>query len=414
MYQIEAVCISSVCGSFVPVDENLRPLRRAIMYGIDRRAINEIECLNKLFGEEYLIRKLGSKFTTHSLIPKFLWLKNNEPDIYTKTCYFVESSNYVTSKLTGETAWDFPTASGCQLLDLHTMAYPLEMMDLIGIDLSKLPKLLWPSQVLSTVSRKASEITGLKIGTKVFVGACDVNMESMSCGATKPGDLMITFGSTTSILLNTRNLVFREGFVSGVSLEPGIYRLGGATSSGARFIQAMKKLFRPSRKRARGMETVPRLPTGIIILPYLDGARCPYHDPHAVGVLFGLRSDTTPEDLESAFLEALAVEVAVIIGRISDLIPHDRPIHVTGGLSKIPLLMKLLASVTGKALQVHSDVDASLGGALMTISNTLMTDLVCYNQDGHLVYPDLELLSKYAYYVKEYDFLCRTLFMKDR
>ncbi|WP_448523951.1 FGGY family carbohydrate kinase [Pseudothermotoga sp.] len=414
LYQIEAVCISSVCGSFVPVDENLRPLRRAIMYGIDRRAINEVEYLNRAFDEKYLIHRLGSKFTTHSLIPKFLWLRNNEPDIYTKTRYFVESSNYITSKLTGETAWDFPTVSGCQLLDLPTMAYPSEMLDQIGIDPSKLPKLLWPSQVLSTVSRKASEITGLKRGTKVFVGACDINMESMSCGATKPGDLLITLGSTTSILLNTGNLVFREGFVSGVSLEVGVYRLGGATSSGARFIQAMKKLFRPSRKKARGMETVPKLPTGIIILPYLDGARCPYHDPHAVGVLYGLRSDTTLEDLENAFLEALAVEVAVIIGRISDLVPHNRPIHVTGGLSKIPSLVKLLASVTGKALQVHSNVDASLGAALMTIDNTLLTDLKCYKDDGHLVYPDLELSNKYSYYIKEYDLLYRTLFMKDR
>ncbi|MBN2220433.1 MAG: hypothetical protein JW697_09175, partial [Kosmotogaceae bacterium] len=62
--KIEALCISSVCGTFVPVDNELRPLYNAILYGIDTRATDQIERLNSSFGKEYLKNHLGGEFTT--------------------------------------------------------------------------------------------------------------------------------------------------------------------------------------------------------------------------------------------------------------------------------------------------------------------------------------------------------------
>lgn len=405
--QIETICVSSVCGSFVPLGDNLQPLYRAILYGIDIRAAEEARQLNRFFGEEYLSRRLGSNFTTHSLIPKFLWLKNNMPDVYEKTRYFVESSNYITSKLTGEVAWDFPTSSGCQLLCLQTMTYPMDILDQIGLDGSKLPKLLWPKEILSTVSKKASQITGLREGTRVLVGACDINMEAVSCGAVKTSDMVIVLGSTTSVLLNTDVLTFRKGFTSGVSLEPNSYRLGGATSSGARFVKVMEKLLRPWRRNAR---TSYRLPTGLIMLPYLDGARCPYHNPEAVGVIYGLRSNVNIQDLYIALYESLAIEIAVLVRKISDLIPDQGIIHVTGGLSKNELLTKLLASVLGKTLHIHNDIDASFGAALLAASCGLGEDCLLPGRDPHLVYPDSSLTKEYASIVEKYELIYEALF----
>src|SRR6056297_2971775 len=106
---IKSICVSSMCGTFVPVDVNLKPVHHAILYGIDTRAVKQIERLNTKYGKSYLTEHIGGLFNTHSIIPKVIWLKENKAEVYKNTAYFVESNNYVSSKLTGITAWDYPT-----------------------------------------------------------------------------------------------------------------------------------------------------------------------------------------------------------------------------------------------------------------------------------------------------------------
>ena len=162
LQDIHSICISSVCGSFIPVDEQLNPLYNAILYGIDSRAIKQIDRLNKMYDKKYLIDLLGGVFTTHSLLPKFLWLKENKPEVWERTSLFLESSNFITSWLTKNTAWDFPTASGAGLINLQEINYASEIFKSCGFDESKLPALKWPLEILGEVSYEASKQTGLK------------------------------------------------------------------------------------------------------------------------------------------------------------------------------------------------------------------------------------------------------------
>ncbi|MEM2507693.1 MAG: FGGY family carbohydrate kinase [Nitrososphaeria archaeon] len=403
--EIKAVCISSVCGSFVPVDEFLKPTYNAILYGIDTRAAEIVNRLNKLFDYEYLISTLGSRFTTHSVIPKFLWLKEKMPNVYKKTTYFVESTNYITSKLTGVVTWDLPTASGCQLVDLVNLDYPTKIIETVGLDSNKLPKLGWPTQVLGTVSKTAARLTGLKEGTKVMIGTCDIYAEAVGCGVVNPGDLLLVLGSTTSIFLHTDSLVFVEGFSTGVSLWPGLYKLGGATSSGARFVEALQKLLRPLRGKIVSTHT--NLPTGLIILPYLDGARCPYHNPSAVGVIYGLKSDTKLEDFHVALLESLAIEIAVAITRLANCAPYNSPVHVTGGLSNIEFVTHLLANVLDDVIVVHHGIDASVGDAVIAaiFSSTIERPFIGVNHFTTTVLPEKDIANKYRPLIKKYDLI---------
>lgn len=401
--KIESICVSSVCGTFVPVNEKLEPVYNAILYGIDTRAMEQVKRLNELFGESCLIHKLGSKFTTHSVIPKILWLKENLPEVYASARYFLQSTNFITSRLTSRVAWDVPTASGCQLIDLQTVSYCTDLFDHIGLDPQKLPILMWPYQELGKVSKSASRITGLNEGTRVFVGACDINMDAIACGAISPGDLVLVFGSTTSFLLTIDKLLFREGFSTSISVIPNTYKLGGATSSGARFINLMKRLLRPVRKTLNGVN----IPTGLIILPYLDGARCPYHDPNAVGVIYGLRSDCDLKTLHVGLIEALAIEAGVIVNRLADLIPEGKAIHVTGGLTKDLLLISLLASTLNRPIAVHHDTDASYGCALLALrmSKNSEGSVSSVKTHSEVVYPDGTLASKYAELIKKYELI---------
>lgn len=406
--EIVALSISSVCGSFVPVNENFEPTYNAILYGLDTRSAGYVELLNNLFGNEYLISRLGSIFTTHSVIPKLLWLKERVPNVYRTTRYFLESANYITAKLTGEVAWDYPTANGCQLLDIEKLDYPNDMLNRLALDIEKLPNLKWPLDVLGYVSERGAEATGLKPGTKVMVGSCDVYAEAISCGVEEPGELVVVAGSTVSVLLHTRSLVFVEGFSSGVSYKQGLFRVGGATSSGGKFIEHFQKLIKVPKNVKKSIKKM-SLPTGLIILPYLDGARCPYHNPRAVSVIYGLKSNTRIEDLYIALRECLALEIGVIVEKLKVYIPNEKPVHITGGLSNDQLFCRLLADVLGRKVIVHRDVDASFGDALiargMLLKNTLDNSRLCQS----IILPNQDVVHKYRVLIQHYDQLYKAL-----
>lgn len=412
--EINSICLSSVCGSFVPVNNNFDPLYNAILYGIDKRSASLVSKLNDCFGENYLTNELGSSFTTHSVLPKILWLKENTEDIYEDTEFFVESVNFITGKLTGKAAWDLPTAAGCQLISLHELNYPDEILKSMGIDIDKLPNLIWPLQPLGVVTEKAAKETGLKKGTIVLAGACDINAEAVSCGAINPGDLLVVLGSTVSILLTLETLNFKKGFVSGVSVIPGQYRLGGATSSGGRFVNHASQLLRSPPKSF--LHELNLSPTGIVILPYLDGARCPFHNPNAIGVIYGISSNISSKDLYVAIRESIGFELAVILKKLEEHLKQSRTIYVTGGLSKDDVLLQIISNITGMTLRVYLDTDASFGDALMAMSTHFPLEEIlkikhssAQEQTNKIILPDRNFHNMYTHLVEKFEMLYETL-----
>ena len=405
--RIKALCISSVCGTFVPVDNELRPLYNAILYGIDTRATDQIERLNSSFGKEYLKNHLGGEFTTHSVIPKTLWLKENRQEIYEKTFRFVESNNFVSGRLTGKTAWDFPTAAGTRLLDFETQGLPREIIRKAGLDESKFPGLSWPLSIVGSVKASSSRETGLKEGIPVVAGACDINGEAMACGGINPGDLVVVFGSTTSTLFTTKGFHILDGFAPGVSILEGTFRLGAATSYGGRFVGWIKDLLQSeiTGEKDEG-------PTGIIILPYIDGARAPYDNPSARGVIFGLQKTDDRNKIFKASLESLGYEIDLLIRKLETVSNVPNNIHVLGGMAASRLLLQIVANITGRELHVHGDIDASYGDAIMAMTaDHDYSDIAKFDsvkeQRGKAIRisPDPELHTKYRVFSQKYETL---------
>ncbi|MDR1650066.1 MAG: hypothetical protein LBR71_07375 [Synergistaceae bacterium] len=351
--EIRALCVSSVCGSFVPVDAHMAPLHNAILYGIDRRSAEIADELNAVWGNEFLQRKLGGFFTTHSIFPKVLWLKRNRPEIYRKTVHFVSSFNFVAARLTGAPSWDYPTAFGALMLDAESLDYPQWFLDPEGLEEEKFPPLGSGLELLGTLTSEAAEETGLDPSTRVMRGACDINTEAMAADAVRPGSAIAVFGSTLSLLLNTDQPVQAEGFVPGVSLLPNVWRIGAATSSGARTIDWSKQF---------AQAAPPASPTGILFIPYLDGARSPFNAPRATGTLLGLKSSHGPEDIAQAVLESLGYELALLIEMMDEVHPFPETLEITGGLSRLTPLMQTVSDITGRVLRVHAE-DASYGSA---------------------------------------------------
>ncbi|MDR3230938.1 MAG: hypothetical protein LBT65_05830 [Synergistaceae bacterium] len=397
---LRALCVSSVCGSFVPVDGAFRPVHNAILYGIDRRSESLVRDLNARYGEAFLKRRLGNAFSTHSVLPKILWLKKSRPDVYARTAHFVSSLNFITARLTGVPRWDVPTAHGALMLDGETEAAPQWFLEDHGIADGKIPPAAPAILPLGTVSRSAAAETGIPEGTPVMNGACDVNAEAMAVNAVMPGTAVAVFGSTLSIMLNTDAPHSLDGFMSGRSLFPEVWRIGAATASGGRTLDW---------GRALGAFSEAREPTGIYFIPYLDGARSPFTNPSATGAFLGLTSAHSPSDMARAVWESLGYELAMIISKMESAAPFPDVLETSGGLSNVPELMRLIADITGRTLRPHPDVDASQGDAFIAMMSEIPYDRLPFSgQELPLIRPD-ERAGHYAKHRARFQSLCEML-----
>ncbi len=356
---VAGVCVSSVCATFVPVDENFSPLCNAVLYGIDRRAAAIADELNERYGRDFLVERLGGLFSTQSVLPKLIWFSRERPDIYEKAAAFIPSFDAVSSRLTGRCAWDEPTAFGALMLEMATLDYPAWLLDHYSIGREKLPPVKNGLSVLGPLTGDGAAATGFREGIPVMTGTGDVNAEAMSAGAIDAGTAVFVLGSTTSMMVYGAEPMRLPGYMPGVSLRANTWRLGAASSCGGLFLNWAAERF--------GGAHVPEKPTGIFFLPYLDGARSPFNNPGARGGIFGLKSSHGAADIAAAACETIGYDVALLIDRAEAACPFPGELHLTGGLCRRRDLVRLIADITGRTMLVHSRCDASFGSALIAL-----------------------------------------------
>ncbi|MEG1525726.1 MAG: FGGY family carbohydrate kinase [Clostridia bacterium] len=222
---ITAVGCSALSADVVPVDRHCVPLRKAILYGIDARAVNEMDYLTEYCGSERMRQLFGGRpLCSSDCIPKILWIKNNEPEIHEKAYKFLMASSYIAAKLTGEYVIDRYLAVSsfgpCYRGDLSIdVALTQEMY----CRADQLAEGRETSDVVGRVTRKAADETGLAEGTPVVTGTDDSGAEAISTGVLQPGDLMIQLASTCYIIYCSDRMVYDERIWSEDYLIPGTF-----------------------------------------------------------------------------------------------------------------------------------------------------------------------------------------------
>src|SRR5918997_4777082 len=184
--KIAAVCPSGIGACLLPADREGRPLRPAILYGIDTRAEKEIEELTDRYGEEEILARCGSPLSSQAVGPKLLWLRRNEPEVWQKTEKLFMASSFIVHRLTGEYVLDHHSASQCDpLYDVRENCWIEEWAEEIAPGLP-LPRLLWPAEVAGEVTLEAAETTGIPAGTPVAGGTIDAWSEGVGVGVQNP------------------------------------------------------------------------------------------------------------------------------------------------------------------------------------------------------------------------------------
>jgi xylulokinase len=364
---LAGMCVSGVGPCLVLCDDEIRPLRPAILYGVDTRATAEIALLTEEFGESNILEQAGTLLSSQAVGPKLEWVRRNEPDVFDRATGWYGSNSYIAAKLTGEYVMDHHTASQCDpLYAMRSFDWNQAWAQRICRHLP-LPRLVWPSDVVGAVTAAASEATGVPAGTPVAAGTVDAYSEAFSVGVRQPGDQMLMYGSTMFLVQVIDEYYSDPTLWTTAGVDPRSMALAAGTSTAGSLISWLQTVtggasFDDLMAEA---QAVPPGSEGLLMLPYLAGERTPVFDPQARGVMAGLTLRHGRGHLFRAAYEGISFGIRQILERLDDAHAGLRTVAVGGGL-RSPIWAQAVSDITGRPQLVpEQGVGASYGDALL-------------------------------------------------
>ena len=375
---IAGIGASAIGPCCLPVDRNLQPLRKAILYGVDVRAEKQIARLNREMGVDHILEKYGNPITSQSIGPKILWIKENEPEVYAAADKFLTASSYLAAKLTGNCC-----------IDRYTAAYFTPMYDLVANDWDyanlatfcrpdQLAECRWADEIAGTVTERAAAETGLAAGTPVVVGTADAAADAVGVGVFNPGDMLLMFGSSVFIIHIVPKLTTDKRFWAGPYLFKDTYMVASGMSTTGTLTRWFRDRFARDlverQEKGEGdayallaeeIRDIPPGSDGLIVLPYFSGERTPINDPLAKGMFFGLGLHHTRGHLFQACLEGVGYGVAQHFRGYAEIGMETKKVVAVGGGTKNGKWMRIVADICGRELLLGGVFGASFGDALL-------------------------------------------------
>jgi xylulokinase len=308
--QVAAVGCSGIGPCLLPVDSENRPLRNAILYGVDTRATAQIAEQEARYGTDAVLARCGSPLSTQAIGPKLAWLRSQEPEGYARTRRWFMASSYLAFRLTGEYVLDHHSASqSVPLYDNRERRWIEEWCSDIAPGL-EWPRLVWPADVAGTVTPAAARETGLPEGIPVVAGTVDAWSEAVSIGASAPGDVMVMYG-TTMFLIDVVDAPVGTPLLWGTAgVFEGTYSLAAGMATSGAITEWLTEVTRTGYPELLELaEQAGVGAEGLLMLPYFAGERTPLFDPEARGALLGLTTRHGRGHLYRAALEATAFGV---------------------------------------------------------------------------------------------------------
>jgi len=363
---IVGVGISGIGPCVVPCDADDRPLRPAILYGIDTRAEAEVRELTEQLGANEIMRQGGSALSSQALGPKLAWLARHEPEIWSATRRWHMASSFVVARLTGAWVLDRHSASQCDpIYQLGAEDWNHAWAEIVAPGLP-LPPLAWSGEVVGEVHHKAASATGIPAGTPVIAGTIDAWAEAISVGVRRTGDLMLMYGSTMFFVLVADEPRHDASVWTTAGVDPGSLTLaGGMATSGSLTAWLRDLVGGPSFDDLVGeAAAVGPGADGLLVLPYFAGERTPLPDPRARGTITGLTLRHRRGHLYRAVLEGIACGVRHNLETLAGE-AAVRPVAVGGG-TKGELWAQIVSDVTGRSQELPAEtVGACYGDALL-------------------------------------------------
>lgn len=368
--EIIAISLTSQRSSMIALDSEYNPLRKAIMWQ-DRRTLPI--CSNLSPYENYIYERTGLKLSPVFLGSKIAWLKQNEKDIYMKASKIVTIADYLMYTMTNNLKTDYTYGSRTLLMNLHTLKWDVDLLNLFDIDEDKLCDLSEQGSILGYVIDSFSKITGLKTGIPVISAGGDQQCSAVGNGVINEGDTQVTTGTGSFIITSSDKAHIDKvnKVICSVSAIPNKYILESSILTSGTIYNWFNKNFYCNDETVKynydkiNLDAENSKPgsNGVILLPHFQGSGSPYWNPNATGLFHGVSLGTKRGDFPRSILEGIAAEISENLDRLRSYVGAMSVINISGGLTKNSLFNQIQADMYGEAVILPADSETTALGA---------------------------------------------------
>ncbi|MCI8326987.1 MAG: carbohydrate kinase [Lachnospiraceae bacterium] len=382
--EILGLGLSTQGGVIGPADKNGEILGNFIGWQ-DTRCTETKPDINYIYPMDQYYEKEGWSIRG-SMHPfrTYIWLKENDPEFFEQASRWMTNQEYFLRKF-GVDGFYTDASSACRegLADTNNFKYSEELLNTLGIDVSKKGEIVCHGTVVGHVNEMVAERTGLAVGTPVCVAALDQDCSTFGAGLLRNGDVCVVMGTLGACYVASdkgiRDKQERLIVKSHTYFEKGpntftIEAMSTTSASALRWYRDQISTFEKAyasmtdenaydliTKQAEKSEAGAR---GVTFLPYMTGATA-RQNSEARGTFTGIRLDTKQADLSRAVLEGISYEMLDIIRIIEQSGVEINTIRLVGGPVKSPFWCQVQADIYQRPVIVlQAPETGCLGAAL--------------------------------------------------
>jgi xylulokinase len=416
---IRAAAVTGLGADAVPLDEQGEPVYPFINWLCTRTA-PQFDWWLETVGLEKTFQVSGWQPFVWSTVLRFIWLKENEPDIARRIHKWLIVEDYVNYQLTGKYSTDYTDASPTLLFDQRTLTWSNELLQTAGIERSLLPDPQSSGSYIGEVTSEAASKTDLIPGTPIFQGGHDYLIGALAAGAIQPGVFLDVTGTWELVITPIASPQWKpEIREMGLTIEShavqDLYCLWGGGTAANMLEWYKDQIGIEARQRAeQGQGNVwinlieeassaPPGAGGIFFLPHFNGTACPNLDPNSLGAFLGLNDTTTRGDLVRAVIEGLDYGFFDMLQAVERGAGQKaEKITANGGAVRNEFWMQNKADVCGRIIETPELEEATALGAAMLagtgvgLYKDLKEAVSRVYKPGKIFEPNPKLTSLYA------------------
>jgi xylulokinase len=377
------ICAVSFSGQMMGclcLDKRGTPLYNSIIWA-DMRAQKEEKALVEKVGAREFFHISGHRPGASYSLAKYLWLRENAPDVYKNTYKILQAKDYMVYKLTGRFYTDYSDATGTNAFDISSFDWSDKVLDAVKVPREVFPDAVESTKVVGEVTEEAAALCGLKKGTPVVMGAGDGGCGALGAGCVESDMTYCCMGTSAWIAHVSDRVILDDEMklVNWAHAVPGLISTNGTMQcAGTSYTWMKEHLCAEERFLAeqngesvytyidKSIEKAAPGCNGLYYVPYLCGERCPRWDAYAKGGFYGLKIENTHDDMVRSIIEGIGYNMRLILDIMKGY-ADIRDISIMGGLVKSKVNLKIFADIFGKTLNTlnYFDEATSVGAAVL-------------------------------------------------
>jgi xylulokinase len=366
---IEGISFSGQMHGLVLLDGDHRPVRRAILWN-DTRTTEQCRAIERKLGETLLSVTRNPALEGFTL-PKILWVREHEPELFARAVTFVLPKDYVRLRLTGALHMDLSDAAGTLMLDVAGRRWSSEVLEAFGLPASFCPPLIEAGGEVGTLTAEVAAATGLSAATRVFAGGADNACGAIGAGILSEGLTLCSIGTSGVILTyeNDPNSDYRGKVHFFNHGKPGAFYAMGVTLGAGYSLSWFRKTFAPGipyDELLAGVGDLPPGSGGLLFTPYLVGERTPHADSDIRASFVGMDGSHTRAHFARAVMEGITFSLneSVAMFRAAGK-PVDQIVSIGGG-AKNPVWLQMQADIfQADVIALENEQGPGLGAAML-------------------------------------------------